>query len=188
MKSYKVIIIGIVIFIVGAFLGVSTTGQALASQIKEIVVVNFPVLQKVLVENTEPIDVNVVNQTQQPSQQEVLLVNEEPIDINIVNQQEPAEPLTPKVITFFDNECGLGSGSLSPVFNVEGYSTIIVHTYSGFYPSVRCSVDGIHWVNENLDDFKVSEPIVLSIKAPEYRIQLGHVPSGCATIKGYLLP
>lgn len=157
---YKIIIVGVLIVLFGLLFSMLSPVQTFAGQIKETIIANFPVLQ------------------------EVLVVNEEPIDVNVINQS-PSGP-EGEVITFFDNVC---EWSTSPAFDVSGFSKIAIFAEgpgSNLSWRIQTSPNGITW-REQDNIGSLTDVYLYDIAGRYYRLQSSVVPSGCFTVKGYLM-
>ncbi len=188
MKIYQIAIIGVCVISLMSFLAISNSGKAIAKQINEVMVANFPELQNVFITNTEPINVNVANQSSSP---------QPPYDVNVLNFPAGQGALEPKVITLFDYECDdpwVPMAKISPVINTKGYSKIVFYGDGNLGCTgtiIRPSLDNIDW-DRSQQNIENTSFTVKEIVAPYYRVDIGRT-SPCPTpvcfgLKAYLIP
>ncbi len=164
MKIYKIAIVGILIIGLGVLFSISTPSPTLADQIKEVIVANFPALQ------------------------EVLIVNTDPIDVNVMNSSSSSEP---EVVFFFEDKCEAEIGDVSPTIEADGYDKIILFPLVANTPwrwSLDISFDGINWTTQANRLIYTPDVQIFDVIAPYYRIMIAEVGTVCLTIQGYLKP
>jgi len=163
MKKYQIVIIGFLIVPLVVFVIPNKISAEVRARVIEVLVTNFPQLQQVLVTNTEPINVNIVNQGQ---------------------------GLPPKVVTFWDNECGT-TVTYSSVIETNGYKRLSIHAPNmSRCWKVQVSLDGVNWLYQDTGSEICPWSFLQAyeIMAPYYRLEETNITGTCLTVKGYLVP
>ena len=121
----------------------------------------------------------------------VLVINEEnePVPVKVMSGGGNSGGLGTEVVTFWDNECSLTEGDVSPVIETDGYTRLSVHPFvETIYWAwdIEVSLDNVNWSTQDEEVRRGEGIVTYEIVAPYYRAKVFQSSSGCVTLEGYL--
>ena len=124
----------------------------------------------------------------------VLVINTEsdPVPVEVINggnSPNGSNGLGTKIVTFWENECSLAKGDISPVIDTDGYTRLSVHPFvDNIYWAwdIEVSLDNTNWLAQAQEVRREEGIVTYEIVAPYYRSKIFQAGPGCLTLKGYL--
>jgi len=129
----------------------------------------------------------------------VLVINteSEPVPVKVINGSNGSNGgnspngLESKIVTFWENECSLADGDISPVIDTDGYTRLSVHPfvdniYWAWDVEVSLDLDNANWMAQDEEVRRGKGIVTYEIVAPYYRSKIFQAGPGCLTLKGYL--
>ncbi len=122
----------------------------------------------------------------------VLVINteSEPVPVEVINGGNSPNGLGTEIVTFWDNECSLTEGDISPVIDTDGYTRLSVHPLqvdTQYWAwDIEVSLDNVNWLAQDEEVRRGQGIVTYEIVAPYYRAKIFQASSGCLTLKGYL--